>query len=87
MLPVGAVPGVPENVTCHSIEFIKPLAPGADAEVTLFSVYSRVQTPWPAAAAQDEPQRMVYRDTVYIVSPYKIAKQSTKVCVSGLSPG
>lgn len=43
-----------------------------------FASLTQLQTPFPAAVFQNEPQRVVYEDNTYLLSPYKVAKQVTK---------
>jgi Ribophorin I len=73
------VKDVPTNVSCFSADLSAAVAPGKAFKIEIQSVYTDLQKPWPAAILQSEPQRMLYFDSVYLLSPYLVESQSTKV--------
>eukprot|EP00884_Botryococcus_braunii_P008767 jgi/Botrbrau1/17892/Bobra.0477s0002.1 len=73
------VKGVPVNVSCFAAQLSSPVAPGKTFKVEIQSVYTELQKPWPAAIQQSDPQRVLYFDNLYILSPYTVESQSTKV--------
>ena len=68
-----------EGVSCLQSELKEPLGAGKSADLQLVATFTQLQKPFPAAIWQNEPQRMLYLDTVHVLSPYKVNKQITKV--------
>jgi hypothetical protein len=69
----------PAGVSCVELALQPALAKGKTAQLELLAVYTKVLHPRPAEVAQGEPQRVVYSASAYLLSPYKVARQSTKV--------
>ncbi|KAK9814530.1 hypothetical protein WJX72_007425 [[Myrmecia] bisecta] len=71
--------GAPANVTCSKATLPQPLKAGASVDLEVYAVFTKLQTPYPASITQQDPQRVLYHDNIYVLSPYQIAKQTTKV--------
>ena len=71
--------GNQQGAACFRAQLLQPLQPGKTRKIRSGASFTHLQTPFPASIFQSEPQRVLYLDTVHIISPYKINKQSTKV--------
>ncbi len=69
--------GVPAGVACDAYPY--KLTPGASAEVAVKAVYTGVLQLHPAEITQAAPQRVLLRAGLYVASPYRVAKQTTKL--------
>ena len=67
---------------CIEARLNTPINPGKASLLEGGVVLTQLQTPFPAAIFQNEPQRVLYEDNVFMLSPYKILKQTTKVRLS-----
>jgi oligosaccharyltransferase complex subunit alpha (ribophorin I) len=70
-LPVGAA--------CHSVKLASPLPKDGVASLTVTAVLAKAQKPLPEEITQNENQLMLFRDNVYILSPYAVSAQTTEV--------
>lgn len=77
--PVESTVGLGSGAVCLTALLAQPLAPGKTTKLQCTATFTRLQIPLPEAVFQNEPQRMLYLDNAYILSPYKILKQTTKV--------
>jgi hypothetical protein len=79
--------GAPTGAACWSAAV--PVKKGATASVEVNTAFTGVMRPNPAKISQEEDQNMEFEDTVYLLSPYKIEKQTTSVraWVRGLARG
>ncbi len=77
--PVESEVGLGSGARCLRALLAEPLAPGKTAKLQCTASFTQLQTPLPQAVFQNEPQRMLYTDNAYILSPYTILKQTTKV--------
>ena len=77
--PVETETGMGSGARCLRALLKEPLAPGATTKLQCTASFMRVQTPVPEAVFQNEPQRMVYEDNAYILFPYRVLKQTTRV--------
>jgi len=75
--PTAAPAGAPPTASCWTAPV--PVKKGATASVEVNSAFTGVMTPNPAKIAQEDTQYMEYEDTLYLLSPYKIEKQTTTV--------
>ncbi|KXZ52725.1 hypothetical protein GPECTOR_8g119 [Gonium pectorale] len=71
------VEGAPADAVCHSVKLT--LAAGDVATVTVNAVLAKAQVPFPAEVTQQDPQLMLYKDNVYVLSPYQVSAQTTEV--------
>jgi hypothetical protein len=85
--PVESETGVGSGARCLRALLAEPLGPGKTTKLQCTASFTRLQTPFPEAVFQNEPQRMLYLDNAYIPSPYTILKQTTKVGSSSISYG
>eukprot|EP00887_Chlorella_sp_A99_P007187 scaffold2.g7187.t1 len=69
--------GAPAGVVCVAFALPAPLAPGATAELRAVAGFTHVLTPKPADIAPTEPQRVLYEGALYLLSPYRVASQTT----------
>jgi len=76
---VESTVGLGSGAVCLTALLAQPLAPGKTTKLQCTATFTRLQIPLPEAVFQNEPQRMLYLDNAYILSPYKILKQTTKV--------
>ena len=74
-----ALESQPANASCWGAQLSEPLQPGATTELDVYAVFTKLQRPFPAEVAQSEVQRMLFQESVYILSPYPVASQTTKV--------
>ena len=86
MQPVESETGVGSGARCLRALLREPLAPGASTKLQCTASFTRVQTPVPEAVFQNEPQRMVYEDNAYVLFPYRVLKQTTRVGALGKHP-
>ncbi|PNH06279.1 hypothetical protein TSOC_007366 [Tetrabaena socialis] len=77
-VPVTDV-GAPAGVVCHSVKLAGPLPPTEVASVTVNAVLAKAQVAYPAELTQIESQLMLFKDNVYVLSPYSVSAQSTEV--------
>ena len=70
--------GEGHGAKCVSAVLTKPLVIGSSTEIQYAATVTQVLRPFPEAVFQNEPQRVLYHDSLYILSPYKVLKQSTK---------
>ncbi len=64
---------------CFATTLAKPLPAGDTAELDVTTVYTLIQTAYPATVQQGETQLMLYVDNLYVVSPYTVSAQVTEV--------
>ena len=70
--------GEGRGAKCMSAVLTRPLVVGSSTEIQYAATVTQVLRPFPEAVFQNEPQRVLYHDSLYILSPYKVLKQSTK---------
>ncbi|KAG8765199.1 dolichyl-diphosphooligosaccharide--protein glycosyltransferase subunit 1 [Ceratobasidium sp. 428] len=63
----------------YSIKLPKSLKLNETANVVVSTVQSHASTPLPASAGQGEPQSLLYKTPLYVLSPYRSALQRTKI--------
>ncbi|KAK9844794.1 hypothetical protein WJX74_006918 [Apatococcus lobatus] len=68
----------PGNASCWGVHLSQALQPGATSELDVYAVFTKLQHAFPAHIQQAEPQRVLYQDSAYVLSPYSIATQTTK---------
>ena len=61
------------------MQLTQPLQPGATSDLDVYAVFTKLQQAFPAHIQQAEPQRVLYQDSAYVLSPYSVATQTTKV--------
>ncbi len=69
----------PHNVSCFAAALPTPVGAGKTSQLEIQSVFTHLQKAWPAAISQGDAQRMLYFDSIYIISPYPVQTQTTKV--------
>mmetsp|Transcript_5675 Transcript_5675/g.12553 ORF Transcript_5675/g.12553 Transcript_5675/m.12553 type:complete len:602 (+) Transcript_5675:38-1843(+) len=69
----------PAGVSCVEAQLADKLPAGEVVSLENFMVLADVQTPFPKEVSQGEQQLMVFKDNVYVVSPYQVSQQSTEV--------
>lgn len=81
----AAPPGAPAGAECGTFKLRFPLHPGDTGDFLVMAVLIRVLRPYPAAAKQGDPQRMLYEgDFTHVISPYPILEETAVV---QLGPG
>ena len=70
------------GIACFKAALQKPIQPGKSGKLRSAASFTNLQKPFPAAIFQNEPQRVLFTDNAYILSPYKIHKQTTSVSCS-----
>lgn len=70
------------GIACFKAALQKPIQPGKTAKLRSAASFTNLQKPFPASIFQNEPQRVLYLDNIYIPSPYKIQRQTTNVSPS-----
>ena len=78
------IPGQPSNISCLQAKLSEPLKAGSSVDVELYSVHIGLMTPFPATAAQSDPQRVLLKGSHYVPSPYPVAKQTSKASICSL---
>ncbi|KAG9104276.1 dolichyl-diphosphooligosaccharide--protein glycosyltransferase subunit 1 [Ceratobasidium sp. 370] len=63
----------------YSITLPKALKLNQTANIVVSTVQSHASTPLPATAGQAEPQSLLFKTPLYVLSPYKCALQRTKI--------
>lgn len=71
--PAGA------NASCQTVVLERPLQPGKKTTIETYSVLIHQQMPRPKQIEQADPQRVLLSASRNILSPYRIASQSTQV--------
>eukprot|EP00199_Chlamydomonas_sp_CCMP681_P000252 CAMPEP_0119107630 /NCGR_PEP_ID=MMETSP1180-20130426/11512_1 /TAXON_ID=3052 ORGANISM="Chlamydomonas cf sp, Strain CCMP681" /NCGR_SAMPLE_ID=MMETSP1180 /ASSEMBLY_ACC=CAM_ASM_000741 /LENGTH=603 /DNA_ID=CAMNT_0007093147 /DNA_START=8 /DNA_END=1819 /DNA_ORIENTATION=- len=71
--------GAPAEAVCWEVVLKEPVAAGQATTLELFTVYSGVQTAYPAQVSQGEQQLMLFIDNLYVLSPYQVSTQTTEV--------
>lgn len=67
------------GVFLYTIELPKSLNTNQTANLVIETVQTHATYPWPAEAAQKDPQSLKYESELLVLSPYKTAVQRTKV--------
>ncbi|PNW75344.1 hypothetical protein CHLRE_12g523300v5 [Chlamydomonas reinhardtii] len=73
------VEGAPAGAACFSAKLAAPLAAGDTASLTVTAVLAKAQVPYPKEISQTEGQLMLYKDNLYVLSPYAVSAQTTEV--------
>ncbi|GFR43910.1 hypothetical protein Agub_g5044, partial [Astrephomene gubernaculifera] len=73
------VAGAPPATVCHSAKLAKPLPAGELTSLTVSAVLAQAQTAHPAEVSQMDTQLMLFKDNVYVLSPYPVSAQTTEV--------
>lgn len=76
--------GAPAGAACFSAKLAAPLAAGDTASLTVTAVLAKAQVPYPKEISQTEGQLMLYKDNLYVLSPYAVSAQTTEVRQGGL---
>ncbi|CAL1374267.1 unnamed protein product [Linum trigynum] len=71
------VPDAPKGAKCFRIALLNPLSPGETSTIEVLYMLTHSMEPFPAEISQSEPQLVYYRDSAYILSPYRIKQQTT----------
>ncbi|KAK9807214.1 hypothetical protein WJX73_009902 [Symbiochloris irregularis] len=79
MKVVPGTPAYPAGVSCDKFTLTEPLKSGKRTTVETYAVYTKLTHPRPAEIEQGETQRVVYEGHHYLLSPYFIKSQTTKV--------
>lgn len=78
--PLAALPaGAPPGVACFAVQLSEPLTPGEMSSIKVYASFTDAMTANPAKLAQGEPHLVEYWDNLYVVSPYTVSVQETKV--------
>lgn len=72
---------IPESVACHGLKFPEPLKPDGNKDVfiRMQAVFTEMMQPLPDSVAQEETQKMSYKDNLYVLVPYHVQRQQTRV--------
>ncbi|KAG2453544.1 hypothetical protein HYH02_001763 [Chlamydomonas schloesseri] len=74
-----AVEGAPAGAACFAAKLAAPLAAGDAASLAVSAVLAKAQAPHPKEISQTEGQLMLYKDNLYVLSPYAVSAQTTEV--------
>jgi len=77
-----AVDGAPAGVRCSAVVLDTPIKANQAVSVDAYSVFTHAMEPRPRTVAQNEVQRMLFDDHLYLVTPYAVAEQSLKVTLA-----
>lgn len=80
-----SIDGAPAGVRCSAVVLNTPIKANAVVSVDTYSVFTHAMTPRPKAIGQNEPQRMVFDDYLFMVTPYSVSSQSLKVTLASSS--
>ena len=70
----------PESVICRGIRLPEPLKRrDEDLHLRIKAVYTEILNPLPETVRQNEGQKMMYRDNLYVLLPYTVQSQTTTV--------
>ena len=75
-----------EGISCLAAKLNPPLKPGKSVDLQSVATFTQMQKPFPASIFQNEPQRVLYQDTVHLLLPYKVLTQKTKVTFDSALP-
>lgn len=72
---------VPEGIVCQSFELPSQinLDDSKEAVIQYQIVYSDLMQPLPKALNQKAEQKMSFKDNLYVLMPYEVQSQTTKV--------
>ncbi|KAI3921942.1 hypothetical protein MKX01_005631 [Papaver californicum] len=71
--------GMPQALTLYSVSLPKGLSKGESLTLDVFAVYTHSLQPFPEEITQADTQLVVYQDSAYFLSPYKVKFQSLNV--------
>ncbi|KAI3892286.1 hypothetical protein MKX03_030688 [Papaver bracteatum] len=71
--------GMPPALTLYSVSLPKGLSKGGSLTLEVFAVYTHSLQPFPEEITQADIQLVVYQDSAYFLSPYKVKFQSLNV--------
>ncbi|KAI3969602.1 hypothetical protein MKX01_020163 [Papaver californicum] len=71
--------GMPQALMLYSVSLPKGLSKGESLTLDVFAVYTHSLQPFPDEITQADTQLVVYQDSAYFLSPYKVKFQSLNV--------